>query len=47
MIKASRVIKVFYDKMIHVTYLVHGLQRVAGEVGRLLPRVDKLISSTY
>jgi len=45
MVKAGGAIKAFYDKMIHVTCLAHALHRVAEEVRRLFPSVDKLISS--
>jgi len=42
MIKAGGAIKAFYNKMIHVTCLAHGLHSVA-EVRRLFSSVDKLI----
>jgi hypothetical protein len=45
MIKAGNTLKVFYPKMIHITYTVHGLHRVFEEVRSKFSNVDKLISS--
>jgi hypothetical protein len=39
MIKANSVIKEFYDKTIHVTYLALGLYHVTEEVRRISSRV--------
>jgi len=45
MVKAGEILKSFYTKMIHVTYDVHGLHRVAEEVRAQFNTVDKIISS--
>lgn len=42
--KTGDTIKVFYPKIIHVTYLAHGLHIVAEKVRVNYPKVDKLVS---
>jgi hypothetical protein len=37
MLKASTALKVFYPNLIHLTFLAHGLQRVADEVRAKYP----------
>ena len=45
MVKAGQAIQVSYPKMIHLTCLAHGLNRVAEEIRSNYPKVNKLISS--
>ena len=45
MIKAAKTLQLLYPKMIHVTCLAHPLHRVAEEVRRSYPEVDKLIAN--
>lgn len=46
MVKASKALKTFYPRMVHVTCLAHGLHRIAESVRTCYPKVDKFISST-
>jgi hypothetical protein len=43
MVKASKSIEIMYSKMEHVTFLAHGLHRVAEEVRKYFPKVDLII----
>lgn len=45
MIKAGRALKVLFPSMLHVTCLAHAFHRVAEEVRRKFPDVDKLIAN--
>jgi len=45
MIKAAKALQLLYPKMIHVTWLVLVLHRVAEEVCGSYPEVDKLIAN--
>lgn len=45
MVKAGKKLKLFYENMIHITCLVHGLHRIAEEVRLNFPLVNKVISS--
>lgn len=44
MIKVGKKLKLFYDNMVHITYIVHGLHRIAEEVRLHFPLVNKLVS---
>lgn len=44
MINAGKILKLFYDNMVHITYIVHGLHRIAEEVRLHFPLVNKLVS---
>lgn len=46
MIKAGKVLQVFYPNLIHVTCFAHGVHRLAEEVRSTFGNVNKLISST-
>lgn len=46
MIKAGQIMKIFYEKMIHVTCLAHGLHRVCEFIREEFGVVNQLISST-
>lgn len=45
MIKAAKVLQVFYPNLIHVTCFAHGVHRLAEEVRSTFGNVNKLISS--
>jgi hypothetical protein len=45
MLKATRVLKMLYPRMVRLTCLAHGLHRVAEEIRGKYPDVDSLISS--
>jgi hypothetical protein len=45
LVKAGEAIKLFYPKIIHVTYLAHGFHRIAEIVRTGYPKVDKLIAN--
>jgi hypothetical protein len=44
--KAGEVLQIFYQNMIHVTCLAHGLHRICETIKEECPAVNKLISST-
>jgi len=44
MVKAASTIKVVYPKIVHITYLAHGIHRVAETIRSNFPKVDKLMS---
>jgi hypothetical protein len=44
--KAGEVLQIFYQNMIHVTCLAHGLHRICETIREEFPAVNKLISST-
>lgn len=43
--KAGKALQVLFPKMTHVTCLAHALHRVAEEIRRLFPQVDRLIAN--
>lgn len=43
--KAGKSLKVFYSKMIHVTYAAHGLHRIAEQIRDHFSTVDKVIAN--
>lgn len=45
MIKSARTIKIFYPKLIHLTCLAHGINRVAETIRSSYPEIDKLIAN--
>lgn len=45
MVKAGQNLKIFYPKLTHVTCMAHGLNRVAEEIRKKFPYVNKLIST--
>lgn len=45
MIKAGQNLKIFYENLIHVTYLAHGLNRVAEEIRKQFPLINDLIKN--
>ncbi|PSN39119.1 hypothetical protein C0J52_17476, partial [Blattella germanica] len=46
MLRAASSLKIFYPHLIHVTCIVHGLQRVAEVIWEQFPEVNTLISTT-
>lgn len=46
MLRAASSLKIFYPHLIHVTCIVHGLQRVAEVIREQFPEVNTLISTT-
>jgi hypothetical protein len=44
--KAVEVLQIFYQNIIHVTCLAHGLHRICETIREEFPAVNKLISST-
>ncbi|KAL4131288.1 hypothetical protein QTP88_008624 [Uroleucon formosanum] len=46
MVKSGEALKVFYPKLIHVTYMAHGLHRVAEAIREKYQNVDRLISNS-
>ncbi|OXA41172.1 CGG triplet repeat-binding protein 1, partial [Folsomia candida] len=45
MLKAGKNLKVLYSKLLHVTCLAHGMNRVAEEIRSLFPDVDKFVAN--
>lgn len=45
MVKAAEILKIFYTKMVHVTCIVHGLNRIAEQVRELCPNVNTLVNN--
>jgi len=45
MIKAGQNLKIFYENLIHVTCLAHGLNRVAEEITKQFPLINDLIKN--
>ena len=45
-VKAGKTVQAFYQKMVHITCLAHGLHRVAKEVRENFTQVDFLVSET-
>jgi hypothetical protein len=45
MIKAGANLNIFYKNLIHVTFLAHGINRVAEEIKCQFPLVNSLISN--
>ena len=45
MVKSGDVLKVLYPNLIHVTFLGHGLNRVAEKVRDMFPNVNKLVNN--
>lgn len=45
MIKAGQNLKIFYENLIHVTCLAHGLNRVAEEIRKQFPLINDLIKN--
>ena len=43
--KAAKALKTLFPKMTHITRLAHALHRIAEEIRRIFPEVDKLISN--
>ncbi|OXA53968.1 CGG triplet repeat-binding protein 1 [Folsomia candida] len=45
MLKAGKNLKVIYTKLLHVTCLAHGVNRVAEQIRSLFPDVDKFVAN--
>ena len=45
MVKAGQNIKIFYSKLVQVTCLAHGVNRIAEEIRKLFPLVNELVSN--
>jgi hypothetical protein len=45
MIKSGKSIKLIYPKFVHITYVAHGLHRVAEKIRNEFPKIDELISN--
>lgn len=45
MLKAGKNLKVIYTKLLHVTCLAHGVNRVAEQILSLFPDVDKFVAN--
>jgi len=42
--KAGKTVGVLYSKMVHITYLAHGVHRVAEDIRKRFADVDKLVA---
>jgi len=45
MIKTGGALKIFYSNMIHITCVIHGLNRVAEKVRDIFPGINKLVNN--
>jgi len=45
MIKAAKTLKIFFPKLIHVTCMVHAVNRVLEKIRELYPDINKLINN--
>lgn len=46
MVKSGHTLKIFYPKLIHITYIAHGLHRLSEAISDKFSNIDLLISNT-